>query len=231
MMLEKRIVLDTRLSVIAEMVGRCETYADIGCDHGRLGAFLLQRGWVNRALLMDISDPSLDKARALIRLLGFQERTQFIVGDGADRLNEPVDCVVIAGMGGTTAAGIVERGRAKLGDARLILQANVANPELRERLVRAGYRVSDERVVKDGRRYYIIIEAVPGCAEYTRRELMVGPVLLERKPAELAGYAEFRLRVARKAVAGAEHGGEAEGVEALRSEISVWEEVLADLKL
>ena len=30
MMHEKRIVLDPRLSMIAEMVGRCDTYADIG---------------------------------------------------------------------------------------------------------------------------------------------------------------------------------------------------------
>ena len=67
---EKRIALDPRLSMIAEMVGRCSSYADVGCDHGRLGAFLLQNGWVDRAVLTDISAPSLDKARALIRLLG-----------------------------------------------------------------------------------------------------------------------------------------------------------------
>lgn len=229
MMHEKRIVLDPRLSMIAEMVGRCEAYADIGCDHGRLGAFLLQRGWANRALLMDISDPSLDKARALIRLLGLEEGARFIVGDGAENLDCPVDCVVIAGMGGTTAAGIVERGREKLGDARLIIQANVANPELRERLARAGYRISDERVVKDGRRHYIIIEAVPGFEEYTPRELIVGPVLLREKPEGLAGYAQFRLHVARKALVGAEHGGEAAAIEALREEIRIWEDVQACL--
>ena len=38
------IALDARLSAIAQMVGRCGSYADIGCDHGRLGAFLLQKG-------------------------------------------------------------------------------------------------------------------------------------------------------------------------------------------
>lgn len=229
MMHEKRIVLDPRLSMIAEMVGRCDAYADIGCDHGRLGAFLLQRGWVNRALLMDISDPSLDKARALIRLMGLEERTRFLVGDGAEKLDCPVDCVVIAGMGGTTAAGIVERGREKLGDARLIFQANVANPELRDRLVRSGYRISDERVVKDGRRYYIIMEAVPGYEAYTERELIVGPVLLRNKPEALAGYAEFRLRVARKALIGAEHGGDTKVIDELRDEIQVWEDVQACL--
>lgn len=229
MMHEKRVVLDPRLSMIAEMVGRCETYADIGCDHGRLGAFLLQRGWVQRALLMDISEPSLDKARSLIRLLGLDERARFLVCDGADALDCPVDAVVIAGMGGTTAAGIVERGRGKLGDARLILQANVAVPELRERLMRVGYRISDERIVKDGRRYYIIIEAVPGHAEYDGRELIVGPVILRERTECLSGYAEFRLRVARKALIGAEHGGQQAAIDLLRNEIRIWEDVLACL--
>lgn len=225
MMHEKRIVLDPRLSMIAEMVGRCKTYADIGCDHGRLGAFLLQRGWVEEAIQMDISDPSLDKARALMRLLGFSGKARFLVGDGAEALDCPVDCVVIAGMGGTTAAGIVERGRRKLGDARLILQANVAVPELRERLVNAGYAITDERLAKDGRRYYTIIEAKPGFASYNEAELQVGPVLLKTKPAELVGLTQFRLRVARKALAGAESGGEEAVAEALRNEIRIWEEV------
>jgi len=225
MMHEKRIVLDPRLSMIAEMVGRCKTYADIGCDHGRLGAFLLQRGWVEEAIQMDISDPSLDKARALMRLLGFSDKARFLVGDGAEALDCPVDCVVIAGMGGTTAAGIIERGREKLGDARLILQANVAVPELRERLMNVGYAITDERIAKDGRRFYTIIEAHPGFASYNETELQAGPVLLKTKPEELAGLAQFRLRVARKALAGAESGGEEAVAETLRNEIRIWEEV------
>lgn len=229
MMHEKRIVLDPRLSMIAEMVGRCDSYADIGCDHGRLGVFLLQRDWVKRALMMDISDASLDKARALVRLLGLEDRVEIIVGDGAEHLKSKVDCVVIAGMGGTTAAGIVERGRERLGDARLILQANVANPELRERLACAGYRISDERIVKDGRRYYIIIEAVPGKAEYTARERLVGPILLRNQPDQLAGYADFRIRVAKKALLGAENGTDLKVIQELREEIRIWEDVLSQM--
>ena len=229
MLSEKRITLDPRLSEIAEMVGHCKRYADIGCDHGRLGAFLLQRDWVEQALLMDISDPSLDKARALIRLLALEDRARFIVCDGADGLDCPVDCVVIAGMGGSTAAGIVERGSARFGNARLLLQANVAQPELRQRLVEVGYRISDERIIRDGRRYYVIIEAVPGEADYSEQELMVGPVLLQTRPETLNGYAQFRIRVAKKALSGAENGGDAKVIRDLRSEIAIWEDVAACL--
>lgn len=222
---EKRIVLDPRLSMIAEMVGQADCYADIGCDHGRLGAFLLQRGWVKRAIMTDISDPSLEKARALIRLLGLDARARLVACDGADGLDSPVDAAVIAGMGGTTIAGIVERGREKLGNARLVLQANVALYELRQRLSLCGYVISDERIVRDGRRQYVVLSAEPGNAAYDARELTVGPVLLKARPVGLEGYAAFRLRVLGKALEGAlrSDGGEEEKVRALREEIAIWE--------
>ena len=225
MMEQKHIVLDPRLSMIAEMVGRCNACADIGCDHGRLGAFLLQHGWVERMVLADISDPSLDKARALIRLLGLEARTRFLVCDGADALDIPVDAAVIAGMGGTTIAGIVERGRARLGNARLILQANVAQPELRARLSAAGYALTDERIVRDGRRLYVLMEARPGKSEYDFREKLVGPVLLKERPALLRDLAAFYIRVARKALAGAEAGNEEQTARQLRRELEIWEDV------
>ena len=230
MMRQKSIVLDPRLSMIAQMVGKCERYADIGCDHGRLGAFLLQRGLCQRAILTDISEPSLRKARELIRLLNLSEQVEFQVGDGALALNGPVDAVVIAGMGGATIAGILRQGRRQLGNARLILQPNVGAPELCATLMETGYRITDERVVLDGGRNYVIIAAVPGSVVYTERELIVGPILLERLPPELKPYAAFRLRVARKALAGAEAAGDAEQAAPLARETALWEEVCACLQ-
>ena len=119
---EKSISLDSRLKCIAELIGKCDHYADIGCDHGRLGAFLLQHHWGNEAFLTDISDASLQKARTLIRLLGLDMRAHFLVCDGLEGLETTVDAIVIAGMGGTTIASILEKGKAKIGNARLILQ-------------------------------------------------------------------------------------------------------------
>ncbi len=226
-MQDKRINLDQRLLTIAEMVGRCERYADIGCDHGRLGAFLLQRGWVQDAVLTDISEQSLKKARDLIRQLGLT--AQFLVCDGADALTQPVDAVVIAGMGGTTIARIIENGREHLGCARLILQANIANTELRMCLNDSGYRISDERIVRDGRRHYVIIEAKPGDEHCDPRQLIVGPILLKRCPPELASYADFRLRVANTALNGARQGSDFDSIVKLKKEIEIWQEVAACL--
>ena len=76
------IALDPRLSMIARMVGSCACCADIGCDHGRLGAFLLQTGQCKALQMTDISGPSLDKARALMDNLDMADRVRFSVGDG-----------------------------------------------------------------------------------------------------------------------------------------------------
>lgn len=225
-----RIVLDPRLSMIARLIGNCESYADIGCDHGRLGAFMLQSGQCRRAVLTDISEPSLRKARNLIGSLGLDDRASFAVGDGAQALTEPVEVAVIAGMGGATIADIVRAGKPRLGDARLVLQPNVAAPLLRQTLSECGYEIYEERVAQDGRRNYVIICARPGRASYGERELIVGPVLLKNLPVELEPYARFRLRVAKKALSGAEASGDAAQTGPLRREIDIWEEVLACLR-
>ena len=225
-----RISLDPRLSMIASMIGTCESYADIGCDHGRLGAFLLQTGQCKAVQLTDISGPSLDKARSLMENLDLTDRVRFAVGDGLAALEGTPDAIVIAGMGGATIAQILENGREKLGDARLVLQPNVAAPQLRRALCDLDYAVTDEQVVQDGRRCYVVIQAEPGKADYSLKQLTVGPVLLARMPRALEPYAAFRLRVARKALAGALASEDDSQRAPLERELAIWEEVWACLQ-
>ena len=229
MLCDKRISLDPRLSRIAELVGTCACCADIGSDHGRLGAFLLQSGQCQRVVLTDISGASLSKARKLIALMELEDRTGFYVGDGALAIDCPVDAAVIAGMGGETIASIVEESAGRLHGARLILQPNVALASLRRRLNQCGWRIMDEDLVRDGRRIYPILVATEGEQKLNEIQAEAGPVLLERRPPLLADYAAFRLRVARKALSGAQQGGDAKNIEELRREIAVWEEVEACL--
>ena len=218
------ISIDPRLTAIAQMCGKCDMLADIGTDHGRLGAYMLQTDMCRKVQLTDISVPSLEKARLLIGKLGLAERTSFCVGDGALALESIPDVAVIAGMGGETIAGIVERGAEKLGNSRLIMQPNVAVPYLRKQLTEFGYEITDEHVVRDARRLYVIIQAEKGSAKYDEFQLNVGPVLMEKRPAELFEYADFRINVARKALKGISAGG-ADGQEMTR-EIEIWEEVV-----
>ena len=225
MLYDKSISLDPRLSKIAEMLGTCSCCADIGSDHGRLGAFLLQKNRCRHICLTDISAPSLEKARKLITLLGLGDRASFHVGDGAQIIDRPLDAAVIAGMGGETIAEIIEGSHGKLDGARLILQPNVAAPELRRRLNACGWMIADEALVRDGRRIYLMLEVRQGKQQLSDREYEVGPVLLKNKPELLADYAAFRIRVARKALLGAQNGNDQQVVDLLRREIEIWEDV------
>ena len=223
---DKRISLDPRLSLIADLVGICPVCADIGSDHGRLGAYLLQDARCDRVVLTDISAPSLEKARRLIAMLGLNDRADFCVGSGALALHTPVDVAVIAGMGGETIAGILENAEDRLCGARLILQPNVASEQLRRALCRLGWRISDERLVRDGRRIYPIIVAVEGRQELTDAEAIIGPVLMRMHTMELADYRAFKLRVLTRALVGARGGADLHTAAQIEREMRMWKELL-----
>lgn len=216
------IILDDRLRAVADMIPNGARFADIGCDHGYLSAWLLREGRVSDCQLCDVSAPSLDKARRLMRALDLLDKVEFGVGDGAKALSHPVDCAVIAGMGSATIMHIIGEGRAIFGSARLILQPNVDAPELRRFLVANGYRIADEAIARAGSRHYVIIAAEPGEACYSPMQMLCGPILLEKGDELMRSFADFRIKVAKKALIGAEKADELRAAE-LREEICMWE--------
>ena len=76
-----------------------------------------------------------------------------------------------------------------LKNARLVLQPNVAAPELRARLQAAHFRITNEVIARDGRRLYVIIAAEAGEMCLTPEEAEVGPGASSKAPA-----AALRLR-------------------------------------
>lgn len=216
---------DERLSEMISMLPKCGIVADIGTDHGRLGAQLLLTGRCEKVWFSDISAPSLEKARGLIARRGLQERAEFFVGDGARALPGAPDAAVIAGMGGETIAGILRGAGERLADSVLVLEPNVGVELVRRALMETGRRITDERVVRAARRRYVLIRAEKGEAAYTERELIVGPVLLKESSEAFREYAAFRLRIAKKALEGAEKSERSEK-DALLTEMEYWREIV-----
>ena len=60
------IHLDSRLQAALLLTQPCGVCADIGADHGRLSAALLQSGRAKQVLVADVSAPSLNKAKILL---------------------------------------------------------------------------------------------------------------------------------------------------------------------
>lgn len=219
------MLTDARLSQIIEMLPETDIIADIGTDHGRLGAQLLLSGKCRKVWFSDISAPSLEKARKLTAHLNLSDRAEFFVGDGAQAFPHAPNAAVIAGMGGVTIAEIIKGAGEKLKNTHLILQPNVYIYELRKALTACGYRIADEKCVIAANRKYILISAAPGHAEYTEFELTAGPVLLKEKSDSFMEYARFRERVILKALKGIEKSENADSASLIK-ELSVWKEIL-----
>ncbi len=219
------MLTDARLSMIIDMLPNTDVIADIGTDHGRLGAQLLLNEKCKTVWFSDISAPSLEKAKKLCERLQLSDRAEFFVSDGAKAFPHAPNAAVIAGMGGVTIADIVKGAGEKLRNSRLILQPNVYIYELRKTLVECGYKITDEKCVIAAKRKYILICAEPGREAYSEFELMAGPVLLKEKSEAFMEYARFRERVIQKALKGVEKSENADSEELIK-ELNVWKEIL-----
>ena len=158
------LLKDARLKAVFELMGEQETVADIGCDHGYLSASLIIEGRVKMAIASDISPVSAQKAAKLAKKLGIEQSMRAVCADGLDPLRgaEPPFAIAICGMGGELIARILERGReSALLARRIVMQPMRGEAEHREYLVKNGYGIEAERVVRERGRYYQVISAVP----------------------------------------------------------------------
>lgn len=177
-----------RMEAILSLVPRCDVGMEIGADHGILSAQLLRRGICERLVVTDISPDSLAKARRLFALHGLEDRATFRVADGLQGMAEPVDAIVVAGIGAVTMTDILRQGRGRIGRAALILQPKPDPPAVRRWLAANGFVIEAERLALDGGRFYIAFRARQGIATYTEKELYLGPCLLRNPPPAWDAY-------------------------------------------
>ena len=151
-----RIKLSKRLRAVYDAVGECACVCDVGCDHGQLCVQLLLDGKAQNAIAVDISAPSLEKARALAKEMGVHLRCR--LGDGLQPVeSHEADTVVIAGMGGMEIGHIL--GAVDYRPRRLVLLPHRDGEHVRKLLYVLGYAVQHDRLVADGRHYYRLLVA------------------------------------------------------------------------
>ena len=156
------IVLDNRMSCIAECVPEGAVVADIGTDHGKLPVYLAQIGKIKRAVAADINSMPLQKAVNNIKKHGLDSVIDTYLTDGLKGIEVfSPDCVVIAGMGGELIEQILSESTVKKTGIKYILQPMTKEDSLRRYLCENGYVIYDEHIVKEGKLYQII------CAEYS----------------------------------------------------------------
>ena len=203
------IPLSPRLLVCAGLVAPGDRVADIGCDHGYLGIYLLQSGIANHVIAADVVPGPLNAARRNAEKFGFADKMEFYLSDGVQAINRDFDTLVCAGMGADTMVQILECAP-WLQDSRyrLILQCQSRRPELRKYLSDHSYTIITETLAQDGKFIYPVMEVIYSAAPpLTPGDCHISPALLESNSPLLPAFYDRVMEGLRTTVAGLSRTG------------------------
>lgn len=153
--------MNKRLELIRSLIPEGKGVVDVGTDHGYLPVRLYKDGYRGALLASDIRPGPLSAARERAEREGALQRIRFFLCDGLDDCPPgSVDTIVIAGMGGDTICGILDRAEWCMApDYLLILQPMTKAEVLRFWLVNNGFVIEREGLVKEGETLYQVLTA------------------------------------------------------------------------
>lgn len=184
------IPISKRLLACCDYILPGDRVADIGCDHGYLGIYLLTKGIATKVYASDIKPQPLASAMRNAEKYQVQDNIHFYLSDGAKDIPHDFDSLVCAGMGGDTIVSVLD-GAPWLcsGSYRLVLQCQSKTHLLRKYLSDNGWTISKEKILRDGRFLYSVIEAARQNGQaLTPGQWYFSPALLSNPAKETAEY-------------------------------------------
>lgn len=193
------IKISPRLEAIATLVPINSNVIDIGCDHGLLDIYLYQKRISPKIIASDINGLALKNAKENIKRNHLEGIIETRLGNGLDSLNQEdnIDTIIISGMGANTIIGIIKNNTKKLSNiSTIIIQSNTKNELIRKEIIKIGYQINEEQIVKDNNKIYIIIRFIKAAkkTKHTSKELYFGPILLEKDSLLFKEYQKAELK-------------------------------------
>ena len=168
-----------RLTKIFEKIPSCQTFADIGCDHGYVAKALIKSGKAKKVIISDISAKCLLKAEELLAEEIEQGVAVSVVSDGFEKVGN-TDVALIAGMGGEEICKIIENAHAL--PKTLVLQPMKNCDKVRLCAVKAGYKVVYDQVFYSASKFYDLIVLSEGQDSLTQEEIEFGRTNVSQRP-------------------------------------------------
>ncbi len=160
----------TRLETIVKYIKNDEKVLDIGCDHAYLSVMLAKKGI--RSIASDIKENIIIKASKNIDD-NLKKYITFRVGDGITlKDNEKDYTLVLSGMGSYNIINILKNTKRTFN--KIITISNNNHYYLRSSMLKMGYIVDLEEIIKEKNKYYNLIIFKKGKKEYTKEEMILG---------------------------------------------------------
>ena len=204
----RNIVLSKRLQKVADFMSPSCVICDVGCDHGYMSIYLIQKKLANKVLAMDINKGPLERARENINNLNLEGQIETRLSNGLLALNlGEANSFLCAGMGGRLMIQIMKQ---SLEIIRLmdyfVLQPQSEINLVRKFIYEMGFYIIDEDMVyepdakKENRgQYYPIMKVGVGERKMPSEiELLYGPVLIRNKNLVLKQYIEYNRKNTQK---------------------------------
>ncbi len=154
------VVISRRLQALCDMVTPGRTVVDVGCDHGFVSIYLVQRGISPSVLAMDVRTGPLSRAKEHIAEYGLTDYISTRLSDGLKEFQDgEAQSLICAGMGGRLMTRILTESRGKARNLQeLILQPQSELPEFRRFLRAEGYELMDENILYEEGKYYFLMK-------------------------------------------------------------------------
>lgn len=157
--------LSNRLLACCSFIKPSDIVADIGCDHGHLGIYLLLKGIAKSVIAADINEQPLNSAYMNAHKYCVKDMMSFHLSDGAKNIPHQFNALVCAGMGADTIISILESAPwLQCKNYRLVLQCQSRRPALRKYLCENGWHIDAEILAKDGKFIYPVMSVTYGNA-------------------------------------------------------------------
>ncbi len=169
--------LSKRLEAIASFIPSSGGIIDVGCNHAHICIYFAMQNKKRKIIGSDCNNLSLLEARKEIKKLNLENKIQLIVTNGLDNIViDEDDTIIISGLGTRTIKSILKDDILKKIN-HIIIQSNNYLYELRKYMSENNFLISDELVIKDYNKTYVVINFKRSNKKvsYSEYELKYGP--------------------------------------------------------
>ena len=172
-----KVKINHRLSVLATFIDEKDHIIDVGCDHALLDIYCaLNKN--TTCIAIDINKNALSSAINNINKYKLNDQIKPVLNKGLDGIDDFTNSVVvIAGMGTSNILNIIKDKKIE----HLIIQSNNELWRLRREIIKKGYIINKEQIVKEGKIYNVIISFIRGNKKYHIVDYMIGPIIRTKK--------------------------------------------------